>query len=94
MTIILQRTGTIFFISKNDFGGTLGALLVEILLLLLLILQRTGTVLFISIQNMTFEALLGHFFGTFGGNSLIIINDKEEYDNTLEVRSLSFNLKS
>ena len=37
---------------------------------------------------MTLWALLGHFWvhfwGTFGGNSLIIIDDKEDDNNTSE----------
>ena len=37
--------------------------------------------MFISFQKMTFVALFGHFWGTCGGNSLIIINDNNNTEN-------------
>ena len=65
-----------FFGTFWHFFGFLGALLVEIpLLLMMIILQTTSSaVIFISTRKIAFEALLGHFFGTFGRNSLIINN--------------------
>ena len=57
----------------GHFGGTFGGNSLTIINELMMkrmmrILQRTGTtVFFISIQKITFEALLCHFYGTFWG---------------------------